>query len=99
MNPAVIQKFHALLKKGVDVTGVTIVVRVSWRQAEGVRSQNFVYNDEQVLGFIESYGAAAAGKYGQQFWLTLTGVENIEDLTFTAVVKSDTGVEFTSTNQ
>ena len=35
----------ALLKAGKDVTGVSVMVRVSWTQEQGTRTQNFEYND------------------------------------------------------
>ena len=89
---------HALLLAGQDVTGVTVMIRVSWTQSQGTRTQDFVFNDAMVKGFIDSYGEKEEGKYGQQFALTLLGNTSITNLTFTAVVRSDTGVEFTSAN-
>ncbi|MBE7056431.1 MAG: hypothetical protein E7388_03190 [Ruminococcaceae bacterium] len=87
---------HPLMLLGTAVTGATINVRVSWTQGDGVRSQDFVYNDDFVTGFINSY-RPASGKYGKMFTLALTGAENFENLTFTAVVISDTGVEIAAT--
>ncbi len=84
---------HELLLAGKDVTGVTINVHVSWKQDQGTRTQNFVYSDDLATGFIESY-KPATGNYGKMFTLTLIGTENVTDLTFEAVVVSDTGVEF-----
>jgi len=89
---------HALLLAGQDITGVTVMIRVSWTQSQGTRTQDFVFNDAMVKGFIDSYGEKEEGKYGQQFALTLLGNTSITNLTFTAVVRSDTGVEFTSAN-
>ena len=87
---------HALLLAGKEATGVSVMVRVSWTQTQGTRTQDFAYNDSFVQDFINSYNAKEAGKYGQQLTLTLNSASSIEDLTFTAVVSSDLGVQFTS---
>ena len=87
---------HALLLTGQEATGVSVMVRVSWTQTQGTRNQDFAYNDSFVKDFINSYNAKEAGKYGKQLTLTLNGANSIENLTFTVVVRSNTGVEFTS---
>ena len=79
-----------LLKQGSDVTGVTIQVLVSWKQEQGYRTQSFVYNEAMVNEFLNSYNPST-GKYGQTFVLTLSGAENFDELSFTAVVVSDAG--------
>ena len=80
-----------LLKQGSDITDVTIQVLVSWKQNNGYRTQSFVYNNDFVAEYLNSYNAAT-DKYSKMFTLTLSGAENFEELTFTALVVSDTGV-------
>ena len=84
------------LKAGTDASGVTIQVQISWMQTDGLRTQNFVYNDNLLVEFIDSHKGGQS--YRKVFSLTLNGVENIENLTFTAVVVSETNVIFTSNN-
>ena len=87
---------HALLLTGKEATGVSVMVRVSWTQTQGTRTQDFEYNDSYVQDFINSFNTKEEGKYGQQLTLTLNGASSIDNLTFTAVVISDLGVQFTS---
>ena len=84
-----------LLKQGQDATGVTIQVLLRWKQGDGYRTQNFVYNDSYVQTYLNSYNAGT-DKYSKMFTLTLNGAENFEELTFTATVVSDTKVSFSS---
>lgn len=86
---------HDLLTADLDAAGITVNVRISWRQSTGLRSQFFVYNSDMVAGYLNSY-SQTTGKYGNMFTLTLTGADGLEDLTFQAAVASDTGVEFVS---
>ena len=85
----------ALLKQGSAVTGITIQVEVSWKQGNGYRTQNFVYNDSFVQTYLNSY-KPATDKYSQMFTLTLNGAESFEELTFTATAVSSTKVSFSS---
>ena len=94
-QPLVETASHEILLLGNAVTGVTVNVDVSWEQANGMRSQEFLFNDALVTGFIKSYNSGT-GKYGKQFALTLKGTDSIEKLTYKAIVKSDTGVEFSA---
>lgn len=94
-QPFIAAKGHELLAGGFDATGVTVNVRVSWNQGDGNRYQDFVYNDQMVTKFLSSY-SAAGNKYGQMFTLVLNGAENFEQLTYEAVVTSETGVEIAS---
>ena len=86
---------HALLQAGQDTTGVSVMVRVSWTHTQGPRSQDFVYNDSMVQGFLNNYNAAT-GEYSKVLSLTLAGTTSVTDLSFSVVVSSNTGVEFTS---
>ena len=88
---------HALLTSDLAATGVTITLRVSWAQENGVHSQNFVYYNNYVTKYLNSYNKTGdTERYGQMFTLTLANTDGFEQLTFEAVVKSDTGVEFVS---
>ena len=65
---------HELIVKGRAETDVTIVVEVAWKNDSGdVITQNFVYNDEFVKGYVNSY-VESTGKYGQMFTLVLNNV-------------------------
>ena len=94
-QPRIEPSMLALLKQGSAVTGITIQVEVSWKQGNGYRTQNFVYNDSYVQQYLNSY-KPATDKYSQMFTLTLNGAESFEELTFTATVVSDTKVSFSS---
>ena len=85
---------HVPILRGSEQSGVTILVRVSWKTEQGARSQDFLYGDQLVSGFLRSY--KDTGRYGSMFTLTLKGTEQISDLTFRIVVRSEAGVELLS---
>jgi len=91
-QPLIEADAHKLLLERAKASGVTLNVRVSWKQKDGVRSQDFVYSDTFVTDFLNSY-KAETGKYGRMFTLTLNGTEGFEDLSFCAVMASESGVE------
>ena len=82
----------ALLAGKAD-SGVTVEVEISWKNGDGTRSQNFEFNDELVQNFLESYNTTT-NKYGSMFSLVLIGAENLTDLEFRAIIRSETGVAF-----
>ena len=84
-----------LLKQGNAVTGITIQVEVSWKQGNGYRTQNFVYDDNHLTDYLGSYNAST-DKYGKMFTLTLNNAEGFEELSFVAVAASEASVVFTS---
>ena len=84
-----------LMKQSQDLTGVTIEVQVSWKENNGRRTQNFVYTDEFVQIYLNSYNPSA-DRYGQMFTLILDSTDGFEDLTFAAVAVSNTGVGVSS---
>ena len=86
-----------LLKKGSDVTGITIQVQVSWTDTvnKGKRTQLFEYNDSLLLDYLGSY-KPDTDKYGKMFTLTLNGAENVEGLTFVAMAVSNTKITASS---
>ena len=45
---------HGYIKKGAEASGVTVNVHISWNSSNGKRSQDFVYSDEFVKGFLNS---------------------------------------------
>ncbi len=94
-QPIIESSMLDLLKTGSANTGVTIQVLVSWKQDLGYRTQNFVYNEEMVNKFLNSYNSST-GKYDQTFVLTLNGAENFEELSFTAQIVSENNVKFSS---
>jgi len=97
LRPYVEADMLELLKQGSEATGVTIQVKITWKQDAGYRTQNFVYSDEQLRIFLNSYNAATQS-YGKLFTLTVKGAENYDELSFTAMVVSETKVAFTPDN-
>lgn len=94
-QPRIEPSMLELLMQGSDVTGVTIQVQVSWKQGNGYRTQNFVYNDSFVQQYLNSYNAST-DKYSLMFTLTLNGAESFEELTFTAQIVSTHNVTFSA---
>ena len=87
---------HPYILQGKELTGLTVGVKISCQETQGARSQLFTYNDTQITQFIQSYKGPGTGSYKSMFTLTLTGAENLQDLQFQIVVKSETGVEILS---
>ena len=89
--------FLEMLKAGAEISGVDVQVLVSWKDTKngGYRVQSFVYNDTMVQKFLNSY-KPAADSYGAMFTLSLANAANYEELTFEAVLVSNTGVTFAS---
>ena len=94
-QPFLDQVCHELLKADPDAAGISVNVRVSWQRKDGNCSQLFVYNSGKITDYLSSY-LPDQEKYERMFTLTLTGADGLEDLTFEAVVASDTGVEIRS---
>jgi len=96
-QPFIEKEAHSIINNGKASSGVTINVRVSWTQNEGVRSQDFVYTYDKIEKFFNSYSVKNdMEKYGQMFTLVLGGTDAFENISFKAVVVSDTGVEISS---
>jgi len=85
---------HEYIAQGA-ASGVTVNTDVSWKQTNGTRTQQFVFSDDYVSKFIETYNSST-GKYGQMFTLTIKDTTGYENLVFNAVVRSETGVEFSA---
>jgi len=86
---------HEALMEGYEKSGVEIIIRLTWENAENYRAkQDFIYLDERVYNVINSYDASKAN-YGLAFAASFEGSEagDAENVQVTAVVVSDTGVE------
>ena len=85
---------HSLLTAGSAVSGVDTVVRVSWTDGEQniAKSQDFIYTNELVKGFFESY-SASTDWYSSMYTLKIANADSYDNLTYNAGFKSDLGVE------
>ena len=88
---------HGYLMQGTELSGITVGVRVSWQTDQGPRTQTFAYKDTHIKQFIESYKGPGSGAYKSMFTLILTGAEGLMDMQHQIVIKSETGVEITTT--
>ena len=93
-QPLLEEASHLLLLQGSEKSGITIGVNVFWQQDQGIRSQNFIYNDSLVSQYLRSY--AGSDCYSSMFTLTLNGSAQLKNLTFQIVVQSECGVEYLS---
>ena len=88
---------HDALLKGKDVTGVSVVLRVSWMNGDDRRSQDFIYGDTMTKKVVESW-REVNGKiyYNSNYKLVLNDVSKFLDkgLTYQPYVISNTGVAF-----
>ena len=84
---------HEALLAGMNTTGVKILVRATWTRSDGTTGlQEFVYNDNWVETFINSY---SNGKYGKMFTLELNNYKNYENFQYQVYVVSEYAPEFT----
>ena len=84
---------YELIAKGIEVSGVTLKVEVSWTRSNGtLGSATFTYTDELVQAFYNSYDAEE-GEFGSAFILNLTGTEG-KTLSYKVYFVSDTGVTY-----
>lgn len=69
---------------GSSNNGVTVLVRITWVAADGdVVSQDYLYSDENVMAVMGS----------KDFKVVFTEYSACTDITVTAIIASDTGVE------
>ena len=87
---------HPYILQGKEMTDVSVGVRISWQDTQGVRSQDFTYKDALVTRFIQSYNGPGTGSFKSMLTLTLSGAENLKELQYQIIVKSVTGVEILS---
>jgi len=95
-SPLFDAKAHDALLKHYAVSGVRVVVRLSWaKEGNYTATQDFTYLDSMVDTVIESYDGA---NYGEMFVAEFAGSEagKATDVTVSAVIISDTGVEIAS---
>ena len=86
---------YALLAQGIETSGVTLKVRVSWTSSNGMSSEtSFKFTDDLMQAFYNSYNPET-GKFGQAFTLTLNGTDSVSDLAFQVYFESDLGVVLT----
>ena len=84
---------YALLAQGTAISGVCLEVKVSWVGSNGLpASATFVYSDELMQCFFDSYDAET-GRFGSAFTLTLTGSNAMRNLDFDIYFRSETGAE------
>ena len=92
-QPLFEESAHQYLMQGLEASGITVGVKVSWKNDQGPRSQTFTYKDSLVQQFIQSYKGPESGEYSTRFTLVLTGAEGLDDLQYQIVIKSETGVQ------
>lgn len=74
-----------ILKNGTEGTGISIRVKVEYVAANGMKAtQHFVYSSQMVFNYVNTIN----GWDGNAFELYLTGVEDLQDLTFSAEIVS-----------
>ena len=96
-SPLFDAKAHEALLKHYAVSGVRAVVRLSWaKEGNYTATQDFTYLDSMVDTVIKSYDGA---NYGEMFVAKFAGSEagKATDVTVSAAIISDTGVEIAST--
>ena len=86
-----------LLKNGAADNNVQIMVILSWTTDDGTGSQEFVYADH-FISQVYSSNKGTWSSYGKAFTMTLTGAENIENLTARIAVVSGTNSVYISSN-
>lgn len=79
-----------LLETGMENSGISVMLRLRWGNEDGVRHQDFVYNNEMVQKFLHSY-EDGENKYKFMFTLALTNA--LDNLSASVVIASETGVE------
>ncbi len=81
---------------GASTSGIRVVVRVSWSDTSYTAVQDFTYLDSFVKEVIDSY-VSSKNDYKQAFTATIKRTDtSISDLTISAAVISETGVELAS---
>lgn len=81
-----------LLKNNVKGSGVEIVVQANWNVNNKVGKRNFVFTEELVTAFINSYNAEK-GKFGKMF--TLRAINAPEGISYKTQIKSSVGISVT----
>lgn len=83
---------HAAMLNGVvSDHDVRVVVRATWKNDTGVVTQDFTFSDDQVRRVIDANG-------GRALVLTFNRYSTVSELTLTAMVVTDCGVELAATS-
>ena len=86
-----------LLKNGGADNDLQVMIILSWETAEGTGSQEFVFTDDVVAAVYSSNKGSFSG-YGKMFAMTITGIENVENLKADIALVSGTNARYVSTN-
>ena len=89
-QPFVERVGHKAMLAGTAASDLTVQVQVTWTGSSGTGSQDFVFNDEQVALFLNSY-VLSRDRYNKMFSLTLNNAEQFTDLRYNARLVSGTG--------
>ena len=81
-----------LLENNVKESGIKVAVVANWKKNDDICRQNFVFSDEFVTTFVNSYNAEK-GKFGKMFTLKITNAP--EGIFCKAQIKSSVGISIT----
>ena len=81
-----------LLENNVKESGIKVAVVANWKKNDDICRQNFVFSDEFVTAFVNSYNAEK-GKFGKMFTLKITNAP--EGIFCKAQIKSSVGISIT----
>ena len=76
-----------LMKNGAADNEIQVVVRLTWNNPTGTAYQNFVFNEGTIQSVMESNTGAFNG-FGRMFYVNITGMEDLENLTATVMIVS-----------
>ena len=86
-----------LLKDGGTDNDLQVMIILSWETAEGTGSQEFVFTDD-VVAAVYSSNKGSFSSYGKMFTMTITGIENVENLKADIALVSGTDARYVSVN-
>ncbi|MBE5758493.1 MAG: hypothetical protein E7332_00460 [Clostridiales bacterium] len=81
-----------LFKDGAADNDVKIMIRLTWDTADGVRTQDFVFNENTIGNVYKSNKGTETG-YGRMFTMTVTGIDSVSNLRANVVILSGTHAE------
>jgi len=81
-----------LFKNGAADNDVKIMIRLTWDTADGVRTQDFVFNENTIGNVYQSNKGTETG-YGRMFTMTVTGIDSVSNLRANVVILSGTHAE------
>ena len=77
-----------LMKNGAADNEIQVVVRLTWNNPTGTAYQNFVFNEATVQSVMESNTTGIFNDFGRMFYVNITGMEDLEDVTATVMIVS-----------